>query len=161
MSSKSRPKNEALPPVTSQPSRHGQDLGHRAFTGAVRPHNGVYLAGVDLQINPASNLGIADARLKIFNIEHVWLFLVLFGGAPQLHAASSKPMPSSFCASTANSIWAPAKRLAEPVDDHPHGIFGREAALVAVKDSVLANLRRRSLVLDLTVGIAHLDVRGT
>ena len=67
-------------------------------------------------------------------------------------------MPSSFCASTANSIGNSANFLAKPIDDHPHGIFGRETALVAVKDLVLANLRRRGLVFDLTVGIAHLDV---
>ena len=39
--------------------------------------------------------------------------------------------------------------LAEAVDDHVHRVLGRDAALLAVEDLVLADLRRRGLVLDL------------
>ena len=39
--------------------------------------------------------------------------------------------------------------LAEAVDDHVDGVLGRDAALLAVEDLVLADLRRRRLVLDL------------
>src|SRR4051794_40524844 len=37
--------------------------------------------------------------------------------------------------------------LAEAVDDQVHGVLGGEAALPAVEDLVLTNLRRRGLVL--------------
>src|SRR6187455_3280899 len=36
---------------------------------------------------------------------------------------------------------------AESADDQVHGVFGREAALPAIEDLVLADLRRRRLVL--------------
>src|SRR5678815_1824751 len=39
--------------------------------------------------------------------------------------------------------------LAEAIDDQAHRVFGRNAALSAIKDLVLADLRRRRLVLDL------------
>jgi hypothetical protein len=49
--------------------------------------------------------------------------------------------------------------LAEAVDDHGHGVLGVQAALVAVEDLVLTDLRGGRLVLQLTRrGIADLDV---
>src|SRR5262249_31554644 len=49
--------------------------------------------------------------------------------------------------------------LAEAVDDQVDGVLGREAALLAIEDLVLADLRRRSLVLHLRGAVAHLQVR--
>ena len=49
--------------------------------------------------------------------------------------------------------------LAEAVDDHVDRVLGRDAALLAVEDLVLADLRRRRLVLHLRRGVLHLDVR--
>src|SRR5207245_2174383 len=49
--------------------------------------------------------------------------------------------------------------LAEAVDDHRHGVFGGQAALAAIEDLVLADLRGRSLVLDLRGRVLHFEVR--
>src|SRR6185436_8459332 len=48
--------------------------------------------------------------------------------------------------------------LAISIDDHVHGILGGETALIAVKDLVLANLRRTGFVFDPSRGVLHLDV---
>src|ERR1041385_8544809 len=49
--------------------------------------------------------------------------------------------------------------LAKAVHDHVHGVLGGDAARVAVKDLVLADLRRAGLVLDTRRGVLHFDVR--
>src|SRR5205823_14143526 len=49
--------------------------------------------------------------------------------------------------------------LAEAVDDHADRVLRRQAALLAVENLVLADLRRRGLVLDRRALVAHLDVR--
>src|SRR6202040_3029085 len=48
--------------------------------------------------------------------------------------------------------------LAEAVDDQRHGVLGAEPALPAIEQLILADLRRRRLVLDPGGRIAHLDV---
>ena len=48
--------------------------------------------------------------------------------------------------------------LAETVDDHVHGVLGGDAALVAVKDLVFADLRRGRFVLNGSRRVLHLDV---
>src|SRR6267378_1697024 len=48
--------------------------------------------------------------------------------------------------------------LAESVDDHRDGVFGRESALHAVEQLILADARSRGFVLDLRRGVLHLDV---
>src|SRR6476659_77391 len=49
--------------------------------------------------------------------------------------------------------------LAETVHDHPDRVFGLEPALPQVKQLVLADLGRRSLVLHVRGRVLHLDVR--
>src|SRR2546426_8125779 len=49
--------------------------------------------------------------------------------------------------------------LAEAVHDHRYGVLGRQAALLRVKDLVLADLGGRSLVLHGGGAVAHVDVR--
>src|SRR2546423_234357 len=49
--------------------------------------------------------------------------------------------------------------LAETVDDHVHGVLSRDAALVAIENLVLANLRRGRLVLDARGLVLHFDIR--
>ena len=49
--------------------------------------------------------------------------------------------------------------LAEAVDDHRDGIFGGEAALVAIEDLVLADFGGRGFVLYVGRGVAHIYVR--
>src|SRR6185312_13155748 len=48
--------------------------------------------------------------------------------------------------------------LAEPVDDQPDGIFFRQAALAAVEQLILSDLRCRRLVLYLGGAVAAFDV---
>src|SRR5262245_10398119 len=47
----------------------------------------------------------------------------------------------------------------EAVDDHRHRVLGRDPALLAVEDLVLADLRHRRLVLELRGAVLDLDVR--
>src|SRR3989454_11084362 len=49
--------------------------------------------------------------------------------------------------------------LAEAVDDHRYGVFGRETALLRVKDLILADLGRGRFVLHRGRAVAHVDVR--
>src|SRR3954468_2548201 len=48
---------------------------------------------------------------------------------------------------------------AESADDHRHRVLGADAALLAVKDLILTDLRRRRLVLEGSGVVLHLDVR--
>src|SRR5262245_27020693 len=68
-----------------------EHAGECAFAGAVRPHDGVHLAGVDRQIDAAENLASADAGMEIPDLQQ----------QPTLPSVLTL---SSFCASTANSI---------------------------------------------------------
>src|SRR3989441_2089859 len=49
--------------------------------------------------------------------------------------------------------------LAKPVHNHVDRVLGREAALVAVENLVLADLRRAGFVLDASRRVLYLDVR--
>src|SRR5262245_21294087 len=48
--------------------------------------------------------------------------------------------------------------LAKAADDHRHCIFGRDAALLAVEELVVADLRDRGLMLDRGGAVVHLQV---
>src|ERR1035441_8809183 len=48
--------------------------------------------------------------------------------------------------------------FAEPMHDHRHGIFARDAALPAVENLVLADLRRGRFVLHLRRRVAHFEI---
>src|SRR6267378_393782 len=73
-----------------------QHLGERALPGAVRPHDGVHLAGADRQIDPTQDLGPRDRDVEALDLQH----------HPTL---PSRLMPSSRVASTANSIGSSLK----------------------------------------------------
>src|SRR5215467_13038286 len=49
--------------------------------------------------------------------------------------------------------------LAEAADDQVDGVFGREPALTAVEDLVLADFRRRRLVLDTRGAVLDVEIR--
>src|SRR5438093_7157187 len=49
--------------------------------------------------------------------------------------------------------------LAESIHDHGHRVLRGEPALAAVEELILADLRRRGLVLELGRGVVDLDVR--
>src|SRR2546421_12794650 len=48
--------------------------------------------------------------------------------------------------------------FAETIHNHVDRVLGREAALVAVKDLVLADFRSRGLMFDARAGVLHLDI---
>src|SRR3989441_3311737 len=50
--------------------------------------------------------------------------------------------------------------LAETVDDHRHGILGRDAPLPTIEELVLADLRGRGLMLDLGGAVGDLEIWG-
>src|SRR5688572_13997607 len=52
----------------------------------------------------------------------------------------------------------PEHFLAEAADDHVHRVLGADAALAAVENLVLADLRRRRFVLHLRRGVLDLEV---
>src|SRR5437763_8414212 len=85
----------------------GEHLGQRALPRAVRPHDGMHLAGPHRQVDPSEDLAALDGGVKIPNLEqHVSRFPFPLSRHPTL---PSRLMPSSRCASTANSIGSSLK----------------------------------------------------
>ena len=81
-----------------------QHIGHGAFAGTVRPHDGMHLAGIDGQVDPLQDRRVADRGMKITNFKQSCHCLsVSFDGRRQ-PTDPSRLIPMSFCASTANSI---------------------------------------------------------
>ena len=76
-----------------------QHLGQRALARAVGPHDRVHLAGVHRQIDALEDLLVAGAmRTEALNFQH------------RAHPDTPFQLtPSSFCASTANSIGSSLK----------------------------------------------------
>ena len=125
----------------------GQDVGQGALTRPVRAHDGVHFAGADLEVDAAENLMLADAGVKVSDVQH------------------HPTLPSRL---TLRSRWRLDRELhrqllehlaAEAVDDHGHRVLFGDPPLAAVEQLVLADLRRRRLVFDLGGGVLHLDVR--
>src|SRR5262249_32591739 len=50
--------------------------------------------------------------------------------------------------------------FAEAIHNHVHRVLGRQAALIAVENLVLADLGSRSFVLDPGGGVFYFDIRG-
>ena len=48
----------------------GEDAGERALAGAVGPHDGVDLAGVDLEVDAAEDFLVVDAGVEVVDGEH-------------------------------------------------------------------------------------------
>src|SRR5215475_1959784 len=69
----------------------GENLGKRGFSGAVRTHDRVHFSGIDVQVESSKNFLSVDRNVQISNPQH----------HPTL---PSRRTPSSFRASTANSI---------------------------------------------------------
>ena len=74
-----------------------QRAGQRALARPVRPHDGVYFAGVHVEIDPLEDFLVLRADLQILDLKH---------GYP---TDPSSETLSSFCASTANSIGSSRK----------------------------------------------------
>src|SRR6185437_9988467 len=84
----------------------GQHLGKRALARAVRTHDRVHLAGFHAQIDTAQNSLAVDFDLQIADFKHGPNPSRIAMGYP---TAPSRLTPSSFCASTANSIGSSLK----------------------------------------------------
>ena len=75
--------------IARPPAEH---VGERRLARPVRPHDRMHLAGRDgRQRHPVQDRLVGDGRVEVFDMQH----------QPTL---PSKLIPSSFCASTANSI---------------------------------------------------------
>ena len=48
----------------------GEDAGQRALAGAVGPHDGVDLAGVDREVDAAEDFLVVHAGVQILDFEH-------------------------------------------------------------------------------------------
>ena len=93
----------------------GEDVGERALARAVGAHDGVDLAGADLQVDASQNLLVVDRDAQVLDPQHTFLKPVLVGLGREAGGRVGGPRPaqptlpsrliaSSFCASTANSI---------------------------------------------------------
>ena len=49
----------------------GDDLGEGALAGAVGPHDGMYLAGLHLEVDAAEDLLAVDAGVEVLDVEQV------------------------------------------------------------------------------------------
>src|SRR6266566_5786973 len=85
----------------------GEHLSERALPRAVRPHDRMNLAGLHRQVDALEDLTALDRRMQVGNLQqHVPRFPFHVSRHPTL---PSRLMPSSRCASTANSIGSSLK----------------------------------------------------
>jgi len=88
----------------------GEHLGERALARAVRPHDGVHLAGVHGEGDPVEDLLVGDGGREVLDVEHGETRFSAVGGNGARRGGRRQPtdpssvMPSSCCASSANSI---------------------------------------------------------
>src|SRR2546426_8072545 len=83
--------------VRRVPSQH---LREGALPGPVRPHDGVHLAGAHREIHAAQDLVAVDPGVQVLDLEQ---------DRARHPTLPSRLMPSSRCASTANSIGSSLK----------------------------------------------------
>src|SRR6266513_146943 len=85
----------------------GEDLGERALSRTVRPHDRVHLTGAHREVDSFENFSPLHGRVKILDLEQdPSRFPFPLARHPTL---PSRLMPSSRCASTANSIGSSLK----------------------------------------------------
>ena len=116
----------------------GDDPRQRALAGAVGPHDGVNLAGVDRQIDAAEYFGGARTDVKVANGKHR-----LSDRSFEAHAQQLLRLDSELHRELTEDL------LAEAADDQVDRVLGGQSALTAIEDLILADLRRGRLVLDL------------
>src|ERR1700732_4499125 len=79
----------------------GEHVGKRALARAVRAHDGVHLAGADLECQSLEDLVAADGDVQVVDAQHYSLH--------DYPTAPSRLTARSCCASTANSIGSSLK----------------------------------------------------
>src|SRR5207253_7447513 len=85
----------------------GEHLSEGALPRAIRPHDGVHLAGLHRQVDALEDFFAFDRGVKILDLEqHLSRFPFPLSRHPTL---PSRLMPSSRCASTANSMGSSLK----------------------------------------------------
>ena len=70
ISRRSRPLKRTLAAGDGVARTAGQHVGERALAGAVRSHDGVHLAGLHREGEAPQDLLVADAGVKVFDLEH-------------------------------------------------------------------------------------------
>ena len=70
MASRSLPSNSTSPWVTWIGLATGQHLRERALARAVRPHDGVHLAGIHLQVDALEDLVVFNFGVQILDFQH-------------------------------------------------------------------------------------------
>src|SRR5438105_9228972 len=89
----------------------GEHLGQRALSRAVRPHDRVHLAGPHREVDAFEDLRPLHGRVEMLDLEqHLSRFPSRFPFPLSRHPTlPSRLIPSSRCASTANSIGSSLK----------------------------------------------------
>ena len=140
----------------------GQHVGERALARAVRPHDRVHLAGADLQVDAAQDLLVVDRDPKVLMLSMRSLKRTRWSrrrATARQPTLPSRLIASSFCASTANSIGSSCiTSRQKPLTISADRVLVGQAALAAVEQLVLADLRGGRLVLDLGRAVLDLDV---
>ncbi len=154
----------------------GDDVGQRRLAGAVRPHDRVDLARIHGQRQPVEDFALLDADLQVLDFKqwhHILSVSILREGLGTRRSNAEPPSgperpirPSlrgeieiSFCASTANSIGSCCSTsLTKPLTTRPTASSCDEAALDAVEQHVLGDLRGRRLVLEGRRRVLRLDI---
>jgi hypothetical protein len=144
------------PPVTSYVSLPARIWARVLFPDPVGSHDRVHFADLDLEVDPLEDLPISHLGPEVLDVQHVASLRVCLEGYPTL---PSRLTPSSFWASTANSMGSSRKTsLQKPFTIIFTGILGGDSPLPAVENLVLPDLGSGSLVLQAGGAVLHFDV---
>jgi len=133
-----------------------EHMSKGTLAGAVRTHDGVYLAATDLQIEPPDNRLFLDTCLQTDHFQHCSF---LHCGPASTDGAFQTDTEQLACLGREFHRQFLEHFHAETVDNHRHRVLFREAAAATVEQLVFADFRRCSLVFRPCRGVAHFDVR--
>src|SRR5512132_3631897 len=134
----------------------GQCIGERALTGAVRPHDRMYFARRQAKIHPAQNLLAVDFDVQVLDLQHGSILHGLLD--PSADAALQAHAKQFLCLDRELHGQLLQYLPAAAVYDGGHRLFLGQAALPAVEELVLADLRCRRLVLDASRPVPDLNI---
>ena len=146
----------------------GDDMRERRFAGAVRPHDRVHFAFVHGERQPVEDLTILDTDLQIFDFEqwhHVPFRLLPYRPAIADERPFIRPTALQRDRNQLLRFHREFHRqllqhiLDEAVDDKANRLFLAQAALHAIKQHVLGNLRGRRFMLEQRGGVLCFDIR--
>src|SRR5213595_2041510 len=137
----------------------GQDLREGRLAAPVRAHDGVDFSGPDREIDSLQDLLPRYLHLQILDLEHRRVL------RPWKACSADRSLKVQAYADQFLGLHRELHRehqedlLAETVHNHVRGILRGDAAGLAVEELILADLRRRRLVLHLGRRLLDLDVR--